>query len=109
MTTGNAFWMDTRTQLTLVEVAQCCGISEADVRELVDYGALNPSGGRPQEWAFSAECVVSVRKAARLCHDLELDPDPSAMALVVSFLERIQELEAQVRRLRAQAGGSLIP
>jgi chaperone modulatory protein CbpM len=107
MTAGNAFWMDTRTQLTLVEVAECCGISEAEVRELVDYGALNPSGGRPQEWAFSAECVVSVRKAARLCHDLELDP--SSMALVVSFLERIQELESQVRRLRAQAGGSLMP
>jgi len=44
-----------------------------------------------------------VRKAARLCGDLELET--SAMALVVSFLERIQELEAQVRRLRAQAGG----
>jgi chaperone modulatory protein CbpM len=107
MTPENAFWMDTRTQLTLIEVAECCGISEADVRELVDYGALNPSGGRPDDWAFSAECVVSVRKAARLCHDLELET--SAMALVVSFLERIQELEHQVRRLRAQAGGSLMP
>ena len=107
MTTENAFWMDTRTQLTVVELAECCGISEADVRELVDYGALNPSGARPQEWAFSAGCAVSVRKAARLCNDLELET--SAMALVVSFLERIQELEAQVRRLRAQAGGSLMP
>jgi len=102
--TQAAFWMDSHTRLTLGEIADSCGISESVVHELVEYGALKPSGGRPAEWAFSAECVVSVRKAARLCGDLELET--SAMALVISFLERIQELEAQVRRLRAQAGGS---
>jgi chaperone modulatory protein CbpM len=104
MTTESAFWMDTRTRLSLVELAECCGIPESMVQELVEYGALTPTGARPSEWAFGAECAVSVRKAARLCHDLELET--SAMALVVSFLERIQELEAQVRRLRAQAGGA---
>lgn len=102
--TEAAFWMDTRTRLTVVELAECCGITQEVVQDLVEYGALTPSGARPAEWAFSAECAVSVRKAARLCNDLELET--SAMALVVSFLERIQELEAQVRRLRAQAGGS---
>jgi chaperone modulatory protein CbpM len=105
MTTDNAFWMDTRTKLTLVELAECCGIPENVVCELVEYGALSPSGTLPAEWAFSAECAVSVRKAARLCSDLELETP--AMALVISFLERIQELEAQVRRLRAQAGGAI--
>ena len=99
-----AFWMDSRTRLSVSEIAQSCGITETVVHELVDYGALKPAGAGPTEWLFSAECVVSVRKAARLCGDLELET--SAMALVISFLERIQELEAQVRRLRAQAGGS---
>jgi chaperone modulatory protein CbpM len=97
-----SFWMDTRTTLTVVELAESCGISEGIVQDLVDYGALSPSGSRPGEWTFSAQCVVSVRKAVRLCTDLELET--SAMALVVSFLERIQELEAQVRRLRARSG-----
>jgi len=105
MTTGTeaAFWMDTHTRLTLVEVAETCGISESVVQELVEYGVLTPAGAEPREWVFGAECVMSVRKAARLCNDLELET--SAMALVVSFLDRIQELEAQVRRLRSQAGG----
>ena len=105
MTTGTetAFWMDTHTRLTLVEIAESCGISESVVQELVEYGALTPAGSQPSEWVFGAECVMSVRKAARLCNDLELET--SAMALVVSFLEQIQELEAQVRRLRSQAGG----
>jgi len=105
MNTGTeaAFWMDTRTRLTLSEVAENCGITESVVQELVEYGALTPTGAQPGEWVFTAECVMSVRKAARLCTDLELET--SAMALVVSFLERIHDLEAQVRRLRAQAGG----
>jgi len=101
--TPSAFWMDTRTRLTVVELAESCGITQEVVQELVEYGALSPSGTRPGEWDFGAECVTSVRKAARLCNDLELET--SAMALVISFLERIHELEAQVRRLRAQAGG----
>jgi chaperone modulatory protein CbpM len=101
--TDAPFWMDTRTRLTLVELAECSGVSQEIVQDLVEYGALTPSGARPGEWAFSAECAVSIRKASRLCNDLELET--SAMALVVSFLERIHELEAQVRRLRAQAGG----
>jgi len=103
MSTETAFWMDTRTRLTITEIAESCGITESVVQELVEYGALTPSGSQPTEWVFGAECVMSVRKAARLCNDLELET--SAMALVVSFLERIHELEAQVRRLRAQAGG----
>ena len=106
MNTGTeaAFWMDTRTRLTLREIAESCGITESMVQELVEYGALTPVGAHPGEWVFTAECVISVRKAARLCNDLELET--SAMALVVSFLERIHELEAQVRRLRSQAGGA---
>jgi chaperone modulatory protein CbpM len=103
--TETAFWMDTRTRLTLGEIAESCGIGEDVVQELVEYGALTPAGARPSEWVFTAECVMSVRKAARLCNDLELET--SAMALVVSFLERIHELEAQVRRLRSQAGGGI--
>src|SRR5256885_1725567 len=100
--TGTAFWMDTHTRITVTELAESCGIGEAVVQELVEYGALTPTGARPGEWIFDAECVMSVRKAVRLCNDLELET--SAMALVVSFLERIHELEAQVRRLRAKAG-----
>jgi chaperone modulatory protein CbpM len=103
MTTGTeaGFWMDTHTRLTLREIAESCGLTESVVQELVEYGALTPMGAQPGEWVFRAECVMSVRKAARLCNDLELET--SAMALVVSFLERIQELEAQVRRLRSQS------
>jgi chaperone modulatory protein CbpM len=91
-------WLHAESRVTLVELAQASGLPENLLRELVDYGALEPAEGA--EWCFSADCVVRVRTAARLRNDLELET--GSLALVLSFLERIQRLEAQVRHLHAQ-------
>ncbi len=95
----DAAWLHAQAQVTIVELARSSGLSEEVLRDLVEYGALEPAS-QGVEWCFSAECVVRVRAAARLRNDLELET-PS-VALVVSFLERIQKLEAQVRHLHAQ-------
>ena len=91
-------WLHARHELTIVELADCAGLSEAEVRELVEYGALVPADA--MNWTFSSGCVGHVRVAMRLRRDLELDT--AAFALVVSFLERIGELEARVRELSAK-------
>jgi chaperone modulatory protein CbpM len=93
-------WLDAGARLTVVELAECAGVNEMLVRELVEYGALEPA--RPGELVFSAEYAVVVRRAARLCQDLELETP--AVALVVSFLQRIQSLEGELRRLEARRG-----
>jgi hypothetical protein len=100
MTTENdvEVWLHERHEITIIELADCAGLSEAEVRELVEYGALVPADA--MNWTFSSGCVGHVRAAMRLRRDLELDT--AAFALVVSFLERIGELEAQVRQLGAQ-------
>jgi chaperone modulatory protein CbpM len=95
-----AVWLHAESQVTLVELAQSSGLPEDLLRELVDYGALEPAPADAGEWCFSAECVTRVRAAARLRSDLELDTP--ALALVLTFLERINRLEAQVRHLHAQ-------
>jgi chaperone modulatory protein CbpM len=94
-----ADWLHAQSRVTLVELAQSSGLPEDLLRELVEYGALEPTEGAG-EWCFDAECVVRVRTAARLRNDLELET--GSLALVLSFLERIQRLEAQVRHLHAQ-------
>ena len=91
-------WLHARHEITIVELADCAGLSEAEVRELVEYGALVPADA--MNWTFSSGCVGHVRAAMRLRRDLELDT--AAFALVVSFLERIGELEARVRELSAK-------
>ncbi|HSN21068.1 MAG TPA: chaperone modulator CbpM [Usitatibacter sp.] len=95
----DADWLHAETQVTIVELARSSGLPEDVLRELVEYGALEPAPGAA-EWCFGADCVVRVRKAARLRDDLELETE--SLALVLSFLERIQRLEAQVRHLHAQ-------
>jgi len=93
-------WLHAEAEITLVELAETTGLPEEVVRELVDYGALEPAREASAAWCFRAECVARVRTAARLRNDLELETP--ALALVLSFLERIQRLEAQVRHLHAQ-------
>ena len=96
----DAVWLHAHREISIVELADCSGLTEAEVRDLVEFGALAPSDSSALQWSFSAECVARVRTAARLRDDLELET--RALALVISFLERIDALEARVRELNAQ-------
>jgi len=93
-------WLHAGARVTLVELAHASGLGEDVLRELVDFGALAPVTAEGAEWCFSAECVVRVRTAARLRTDLELETP--TLALVLTYLERIQRLESELRHLRAQ-------
>ena len=97
-------WLHAEAQVTMIELARSSGLPEEVLRELVEYGALEPAG-EAGAWCFGADCVVRVRTAARLRNDLELETE--SLALVLSFLERIQRLEAQVRHLHAQIAAPL--
>lgn len=93
-----ALWLHAERTMSMVELAELSGLSEAVLQELVEYGALRPAD--PQRRVFGGDCITPLRAAARLQIDLELETP--ALALALSFLERIQSLEAQVRRLDAQ-------
>ena len=93
-----AVWLHTQAQLSIFEVAQSSGLSQELLRDLVECGALPLAD--PQAWTFGADCVTRLRTAARLRNDFELEDD--VLALVLSFLERIEELQAEVRHLGAQ-------
>ena len=95
-----AVWLDDRGSVTLVELAECSGFSESELRELVDIGALAPLDPDAREWNFGAQCIVAARTACRLRNDFELDSQ--GLALVLSLLERVQELEGLVQRLNAR-------
>jgi chaperone modulatory protein CbpM len=92
-------WLHEYREISLVELADCSGFSEDELRELVDYGALLPRHAA-DDLRFGADCVKRMRAALRLRRDLELEM--SAVALIVSFLERIDELDERVRKLDAQ-------
>ncbi len=93
-------WMNEHSQVTLAELALLSGLPDEMLVELVECGALFPLDPGAAQWNFSARCVVTMRKVGRLRDDFELDAN--ALAVALSFLERIRELEDQLRAAHAQ-------
>jgi chaperone modulatory protein CbpM len=95
-----ALWLDEHGAVTLIELAECSGLTESELRDLVELGALEPLDVEATQWSFAAHCISSARKASRLRNDFELDNH--GLALVLSLLERVQELETALQRLSAR-------
>lgn len=105
-------WVDEQSACSLHELAAAARLSEAELRELVDLGVLQPLAPAaampratpPGEPSFAVACLPRLRALRRMRDDLELDAHGASVAL--ALLERIDELERQLRRLRAQLPGS---
>ena len=95
-----AVWLDERGALTLVELAECSGLTEPELRDLVELGALEPINPDASVWSFGSKCIVAARAARRLRNDFELDMH--GLAVVLSLLERVETLENELQRLLAR-------
>ena len=97
---ADAVWVTESQKYSLAELVALSGLPEAELRELVEYGALRPANPEAASWVFSGQCVLSVRAAQRIRGSFELEPQ--SLALVISLLERIRELEARLGQVYAQ-------
>ena len=96
----DVLWLSQSQTVSIAELAALAGLTEAEVRDLVDNGAVAPVNPQDASWIFSADCVVTMRRASRLRNDLELDPH--ALALALTLLEQIHALESELSQLRAR-------
>jgi hypothetical protein len=85
--------------LTADQLATAVGVSRTSLARLVRLGVLEPSAPPPAE--FSAVTVVRLRRMLRL-HD-QLAVDLTGAAIIVDLVQRLDELESELARLR---GGS---
>ncbi|HEV3239233.1 MAG TPA: chaperone modulator CbpM [Casimicrobiaceae bacterium] len=97
--TCEALTIDERGEISWTQLIELSGLTDAELRELVDDGALAPVGQEGTAWRFQARSVVVARTAGRLRRELDLDAH--ALAVVMRFLARIDELQAELRALRA--------
>ena len=94
-------WLDAQRSIAAPELAGLSGLTETDLEELVEFGSLVPLADTRRAGAgraFSAACVPSLREAARLRADFQLDL--FTMGLLLGYLQRIVHLEHQVRLLQ---------
>ena len=62
-----AVWLDERGALTLVELAECSGLTEAELRDLVELGALAPLDPDARELNFGAATASWPRAPRAVC------------------------------------------
>jgi chaperone modulatory protein CbpM len=94
-----AVWLEERGDLTLRELSESSGLSEPELQDLVALGAIEPVDADAQHWNFAARCIIAARTACRLRDDFELDAQ--GLALVMTLLDRVEELETELKRLHA--------
>lgn len=93
-------WLDPQQRIGQAELARICGLAGAELDELVEYGALVPLAVEGQAGRqYSASCIVPLREAARLRSDYDLDL--FTVSLLLGYLQRIAQLEHQLRALHA--------
>jgi hypothetical protein len=95
-----ALWLDESHEFSQEELVELSGLTQADLLDLVECGAIAPSDAQAQRWSFSADRLVIARSASRLRSELDLDSH--GLALVLSLLERIHGLESELGELRAR-------
>jgi DNA-binding transcriptional MerR regulator len=83
--------------LGLREMADRCGVHADLIERFVRLGLVDPAetGPRREEWRFAAETAVRIRKIVRLRNDLGINYP--GIGVVLDLLERIEELEAELR------------
>lgn len=94
------FWLHEHQALSLNQLAELSGLSEAEINELADYGAIAPMDTDVQQRSFDAQCIVAARTAHRLRDDFDLNMHGVTLAL--TLLDRVHDLETQLSNLRAQ-------
>ncbi len=87
--------LDEQTELTLSDLCRACSSSADWVIELVEYGALEPSGREQIEWRFSANNLARAQTAMRLQRDL--DVNLAGVALVLDLLDEIKFLRTRLK------------
>lgn len=99
--TVHALVLDDAGVISLSQLTELSGLSEDELRALIECGALAPADATAPSWTFSARCVVVARTASRLREEFALD-DMHSLSVVLRLVQRIAALEKEIEALRAR-------
>jgi chaperone modulatory protein CbpM len=87
---------------SLEHLAEVSGLSIEEIEDLIDTEIIKPVDTSAQTRMFQLRYVVTVKTARRLRDDFELDRQ--GLALALSLLQRIDELQAEIHATKARLG-----
>lgn len=90
--------LDESTEVTFVQLCHYCDVQEDTIESMVDQGILEPLRKEGQDLRFPATSIKRIHIALRLQRDLDVNLAGAALAL--DLLERIDELNAQLRIMK---------
>jgi chaperone modulatory protein CbpM len=96
---AEVLWLDERRAVSLAELVELSGLSQEEVLELVQGGAIPVREMRGTLYTFSAQVIGVARTASRLRDELELDI--AGLGVALRLLDRVRGLEEEIARLRA--------
>ena len=85
-------------RLSLRELATACGLSVTRVKRLVQLGLVDAEPEAPDR--FSSATAARLRRMLRLHADLRVNL--AGAAIIVDLMERLEQLDAELSRLRGQ-------
>lgn len=86
---------------SIEHVVAASGLSSDDIEDLIESGAI-ASASESAPHRFDSHQVLTIQAARRLRDDFQLDRH--GLALVLTLLQRISVLEAQLNDVKAKGG-----
>ena len=109
----DSIWLNDTEVCRIEQLAELSGLSIDEIEDLVESGVIAPANDeaqpatmdeRAQPRSFELQYLVTVKTARRLRDDFQLDRHGVALAL--TLLHRISELEAELKATQARLGRS---
>ncbi len=102
MQQADSIWLNDTQVCHMDHLVEVSGLSVEEIEDLVVSGVIAPVDQRTQPHYFQLRYIVTVNTARRLRDDFQLDRHGVALAL--TLLRRIDELEAELAATRAKQG-----
>ncbi len=85
-----------------MEFLKLTGCGEDILADILDLAWISPVKSATEEMLFNCGHIYKVRKLMRICKDFDISV--TAGVIIVDLLQRVDELEEQVRELSSGRG-----
>ncbi|CAH2810505.1 MAG: hypothetical protein CBARDMAM_6065 [uncultured Caballeronia sp.] len=99
---SESVWLNDVDVCQVEYLAEVSGLSIEEIEDLIDTGIIEPVNTSAPPRMFQLRYVVTVKTARWLRDDFEIDQ--RGLALALSLLQRIDELQAEIHATKARLG-----